>query len=324
MKLEMAPLEGLTTYVYRNAHAKYFGKMDKYYTPFISLHKEKEFNHKELQEILHQNNEGLCVVPQVLTNSAEDFLRAADKLKALGYEEININMGCPSGTVTAKAKGAGMLDDPMRLERFLQEVFEKTPVAISIKTRIGMDSAEEWEDLLKIYNKFPLKELIIHPRVREDFYKNKPNWDAYALAVKESKNSLCYNGDIFGVEDYQKLMECFPEVDRIMLGRGVLVNPFLAAQIQKELCDTSVNCTAGEIDWEVLQAFHDELYRDYSDLLSGDRNILFKMKELWFYMVRLWPDAEKYQKGVCKAKNCREYEISVNKMFREMMTVGKS
>jgi len=194
MKLEMAPLEGITTYIYRNAHTKYFGKMDKYYTPFLSLHKEKEFNHKERQEILPEHNEGLHVVPQVLTNSAEDFLRAAQKLKALGYEEININAGCPSGTVTTKAKGAGMLDDPMRLDRFLAEIFEKSPVEISVKTRLGMEKPEEWEDLLKIYNKYPLK-------------------------------------------------------------------------------------------------------------------------ELWTYMVHLWPDAQMHQKAIRKVKNCSEYEICVNKMF---------
>lgn len=313
MKLQMAPLEGITTYVYRNAHARYFGKMDKYYTPFLSLHKEKEFNHKERQEILPEHNEGLCVVPQVLTNSAEDFLRAAEKLKALGYEEININAGCPSGTVTTKAKGAGMLDDPMRLDRFLSEVFEKTPVEISVKTRLGMDSADEWEDLLKIYNKYPIKELIIHARVRADFYKNTPNWDAFGHAVECSKNPICYNGDIFCLSDYHMLTERFQSVDNVMLGRGLLANPFLPGEIYGNNNDVKKS----EEAWKLLQAFHDELYVEYSKILSGDRNILFKMKELWTYMVHLWPDAEKYQKAIRKAKNCSEYEICVKKMFRD-------
>ncbi len=316
MRLEMAPLEGLTTYVYRNAHAKYFGKMDKYYTPFLSLHKEKEFNHKEWQEILPEHNEGLCVVPQVLTNSAEDFLRAAEKLKVLGYEEININMGCPSGTVTPKGKGAGMLDDPMRLERFLAEVFEKSPVEISVKTRLGMESAEEWEDILKVYNKYPLKELIVHARVRADFYQNKPNWDAFAHAVECSTNPICYNGDIFTLSDYGKLRERFDTVEQVMLGRGLLVNPFLVEEIRRgeEEADS-------EKQWVQrlpgLQAFHDEIYAEYSKLMSGDRNILFRMKELWTYMIRLWPDGDKYQKAIRKATSCSEYEVCVRKMFRE-------
>lgn len=317
MKLEMAPLEGITTYVYRNAHARYFGKMDKYYTPFLSLHKEKEFNHKERQEILPEHNEGLHVIPQVLTNSAEDFLRAAEKLKALGYEEININMGCPSGTVTAKAKGAGMLDDPMRLEKFLAEIFEKTSVEISVKTRLGMDKPEEWEDLLRIYNKYPLKELIIHARVRADFYQNTPNWDAFARAVEESRNPICYNGDIFEVADYRRLVERFPSVDRVMLGRGILAKPFLPEEIYGVDCGKD-SCKV--MDASRLQAFHDELYVEYHKLLSGDRNILFKMKELWTYMVRLWPEVEKHQKAIRKAKSCSEYEIYVKKMFRELVS----
>jgi len=310
MILEMAPLEGITTYVYRNAHAKYFGKLDKYYTPFLSLHKEKEFNHKEWQEILPEHNEGLGVIPQVLTNSAEDFLRAAEKLKTLGYEEININMGCPSGTVTAKAKGAGMLDDPMRLDRFLSEIFEKAEIEISVKTRLGMEKPEEWEDLLRIYNKYPLKELIIHARVRADFYQNMPNWDAFAQAVEKSRNPICYNGDIFTMEDYNKLVERFPSLDRVMLGRGILRNPFLPEEIGRSF--------QSEEDPGRLQAFHDTLYIEYQKLLSGDRNILFKMKELWSYMVWLWPEVERHQKAIRKAKSCSEYEIYVKKMFKEL------
>jgi len=311
MKLEMAPLEGITTYIYRNVHAKYFGKVDKYYTPFLSLHKEKEFNHKERQEILPDNNEGLHVIPQVLTNSAEDFLRVAEKLKALGYNEININAGCPSGTVTTKAKGAGMLDDPMGLDRFLAEIFEKSPVEISVKTRLGMEKPEEWEDLLKIYNKYPLKELIIHARVRADFYQNKPNWEAFSYAMESSRNPVCYNGDIFSVEDYPRLMECFPTLERVMLGRGLLMNPLLAEEIYAKSSDKEIPM----LEREKLRGFHNELYTEYSKILSGDRNILFKMKELWTYMVHLWPDAQMHQKAIRKVKNCSEYEICVNKMF---------
>lgn len=317
MRLEMAPMEGITTYIYRNAHARHFGKMDKYYTPFLSLHKEKEFNHKEKQEILPEHNEGLCVVPQVLTNSAEDFLCAAKKLKNLGYDEININMGCPSGTVTTKAKGAGMLLDPARLDRFLAEAFEKTPVDISIKTRIGMERADEWEELLCIYNKYPIKELIIHARVRADFYQNTPNWEAYSYATKNSKNPICYNGDIFSLEDYFKLKENFPSVESVMLGRGLLANPFLVEEIYNDKMDSlnAVKNGMSKQKYVKLQVFHDELYDEYRKILSGDQNVLFKMKELWAYMIKLWPDAEKQQKAIRKAKKCSEYECVVRELF---------
>ena len=317
MKLQMAPMEGITTYIYRNAHARYFGKMDKYYTPFLSLHKEKEFNHKEKQEILPEHNEGLCVVPQVLTNSAEDFLCAAKKLKDLGYNEININMGCPSGTVTTKAKGAGMLADPARLDKFLAEVFEKTPVDISIKTRLGMECAEEWEELLYVYNKYPIKELIIHARVRADFYQNTPNWEAYSYATKNSKNPICYNGDIFSLSDYVKLKENFQSVESVMIGRGLLANPFLAEEIYGINYDvvTDKPAAMSKEKYSKLQDFHNELYDEYRKILSGDQNVLFKMKELWTYMIKLWPDAQKQQKAIRKSKKCSEYERIVRDLF---------
>ncbi|MBQ2803356.1 MAG: tRNA-dihydrouridine synthase family protein [Lachnospiraceae bacterium] len=340
MILQLAPLEGITTYIYRNAYAQHFGQIDRYYTPFLSLHKEKEFNHKERQEILPENNKGLLVIPQVLTNSSEDFLQAACKLKELGYDEVNINMGCPSGTVTAKAKGAGMLEDPMLLDKFLYKIFEKTPVKISIKTRLGMDKVEEWEDLLKIYNKYTLTELIVHARVRADFYQNAPNWKAFALAMECSENPLCYNGDIFTMANYQKLTEVFPKLQSVMLGRGLLANPFLAGQIcdweynqqnnqqyasQKHHLNREMNGESGnDVEseksggWEVerFRAFHDEIYAGYQEIMSGDRNVLFKMKELWTYMIFLWPDASKHAKKLRKLNSCSEYEIYVNNMFR--------
>lgn len=321
MKLEMAPLEGLTTYIFRRAYAKHFGRIDKYYTPFLSLHKEKEFSHKERQEVLPENNNGLWVVPQVLTNSSEDFRKAANTLKELGYEEVNINLGCPSGTVVPKGKGAGMLMEPGRLERFLGECFEKTPVKISVKTRLGMTEEEEWERLLAIYNRFPLEELIVHARVREDYYKKPVRLEAFAKALEGSKCPVCYNGDIFSVEDYKQLTERFPKLEAVMLGRGLLRNPGLAQDI---LSRGSLEEAADNLDKEVvdgvvhegkcndyyirLHAFHDELYTGYQQILSGDRNVLFKMKEFWSYLICGFPDTEKQIKRLHKLKTCAEYE----------------
>ncbi len=321
MKLELAPLEGLTTYIFRNAYAKHFGGVEKYYTPFLSLHREKEFSHKERQEVLPENNNGLWVVPQVLTNSAEDFLKAANTLKELGYEEVNINLGCPSGTVVPKGKGAGMLMEPGRLERFLGECFEKTPVRISVKTRLGMEEEEEWERLLAIYNRFPLEELIVHARVREDYYKKSVRLEAFAKALEGSKCPVCYNGDIFSVEDYKQLTERFPKLEAVMLGRGLLRNPGLAQDI---LSRGSLEEAADNLDKEVvdgvvhegkcndyyirLHAFHDELYTGYQQILSGDRNVLFKMKEFWSYLICGFPDTEKQIKRLHKLKTCAEYE----------------
>ena len=313
MMIQMAPMEGLTTYIYRNAHAKYFGQLDKYYTPFLSLHKEKEFNHKEKQEIFPEHNKGLCVIPQVLTNSSEDFLCAAKKIQDLGYQEVNVNFGCPSGTVTTKEKGAGILANTERLQRFLEESFEKSPIDISIKTRIGMENPEEWEKLLEIYNQYPIKELIIHARVRQDFYQNKPNLEAYAYAERNSKNPICYNGDIFTAEDYRNLKQRFPDMQNVMLGRGLLSNPFLAEEIYSEN-DQSKNKDIKE-RLNILKAFHDEIYEGYKSIMSGDQNVLFKMKEIWTYMIKMWPEADKTQKMIRKAKKCTEYEKALEELF---------
>lgn len=324
MKLEMAPLEGLTTYIFRNTHAKYFGRMDKYYTPFLSLHKEKEFSHKERQEILPENNEGLWVVPQVLTNSAEDFLKAAQKLKELGYEEVNINLGCPSGTVVPKGKGAGMLAEPERLEQFLAEVFEKTPIKISVKTRLGMADVKEWDRLCEIYNQFPLEELIVHARVREDYYKKPIRLEPFAQTLEQSRCPVCYNGDIFTVENYVALRSRFPKLQAVMLGRGVMRNPGLVEEISK-YSERSENVLMGTKHGEALgksgyfaklYAFHEEIYSEYQKILSGDRNVLFKMKEFWSYLIYSFPNMEKQLKKLHKTKNCAEYESWVRILFQ--------
>ena len=184
MRYDMAPLEGVTTYIFRKAHARYFGGVDRYYTPFLSPHKDKTLNHKEIQDVMPEHNEGLDVVPQILTASAQDFLRTAQELAQMGYTQVNLNCGCPSATVTSKHKGAGMLEDTLALTKFLDEIYEKSPIPVSIKTRIGIQQWQEWTDLLEVYRRFPVSELIIHPRVRQDFYKNTPHLEAVEEAFE--------------------------------------------------------------------------------------------------------------------------------------------
>ena len=171
----LAPLEGITTYIFRNAYHRYFYPMDKYFTPFLVPHSKKGFSAKEKREILPENNEGLYLVPQIMSNHADECLKTIEKLRVYGYKEVNLNMGCPSKTVVSKGRGAGFLAFPEELDYFLDEVFERisnTDVKLSIKTRLGRDEPEEFFRILEIYNQYPLEELIIHPRVQKDFYKN--------------------------------------------------------------------------------------------------------------------------------------------------------
>lgn len=308
MKFYLAPMEGITGYIYRNAYHKYFHNADKYFTPFITPHTKRCLNAREENDILPEHNEGMKVVPQVLTNQAEDFVKIAKTLQEYGYDEINLNLGCPSQTVVSRKRGAGFLAYPKELEQFLEEVFAKLDMKISIKTRIGKEEAWEWEDLLSIYNKYPLEELIVHPRVQTDFYNGKPNWQAYELAEKESKNPLCYNGNIFTLQDYEELLSAFPQTEAVMMGRGVIANPQLISVIQGG---------TSKPDKARIRAFHDEVCTGYAQSFSGDRNVLFKMKELWSYMGKIFEDSEKYMKKIKKCQSLSEYQMVIDSLFAE-------
>ena len=202
MKYYLAPMEGITGFIYRNAYEKFFHNIDKYFTPFIVANKSKSLKTKELRDVLPENNNCMNIVPQILTNNSEDFIITSKRLQQLGYNEVNLNLGCPSGTVVSKNRGSGFLALRDELDRFLEEIFTLENMKISIKTRIGKDNPEEFYELIKIYNKYPLEELIIHPRTRNDFYGNKPNLDVFKDALSLSKAEVCYNGDIFTVDNY--------------------------------------------------------------------------------------------------------------------------
>lgn len=311
MKFYFAPMEGVTGYVYRNAHAAFFNNVDKYFTPFIAANQYGKLSSRELNDILPEHNIGYSVVPQVLTNNVEDFVRTMHQLKAYGYDEVNLNLGCPSGTVVTKGKGSGFLAYPEELDMFLEQVFAQAVTKISIKTRIGRDNPEEFEKLMEIYNKYPLEELIIHPRVQKDYYRNTPNLQVFSRALAESKNPICYNGDIFTADHYTAFKVKYPQVELMMLGRGLIANPGLITEIQ----------TGQTMDKAVLKAFHDKLYEGYQEIMSGERNVLFKMKESWFYMMHIFSDSEKYTKKIRKAQKLRDYEIAVNSLFEEQEIV---
>lgn len=306
MKFYFAPLEGISGYIYRNVYQQFYPHIDKYFTPFISPNQNRALSPKDVRDIHPENNKGMYVVPQILTNNAEYFIHAAKELKEhYGYEEVNLNIGCPSQTVCAKGKGAGFLAKQSELDVFLDEIFTKTDANISLKTRIGSESPEEFYELIEIFNKYPLHELIIHPRVRIDSYNNKPNHKIFADAVRLSKSKLCYNGDIFKQQDYHTVCEQFPELEAVMLGRGLLMNAGLVEELRG----------IGVPDKQRLKQFHDKLYADYQVVLSGDKTVLFKMKELWFYMGTAFLNSEKYMKKIKKVSKLCEYEEIVRQLF---------
>lgn len=307
MKYYFAPMEGITGYIYRNSYNKFFDNIDKYFTPFIVPNNSRSLKTKELRDILPENNEGINIIPQILTNDSEGFIFTAQKLKRLGYDEINLNLGCPSGTVVAKNRGSGFLAKRDELDKFLEEIFKIDDMKISIKTRIGKESPEEFYELIKIYNKYPMEELIIHPRTRSDFYGNKPNLEVFKDALNLSTNTICYNGDIFTKEDNDKLIETFPKVDKIMIGRGILANPGLMGEIKDGTF----------VDKKILKDFHDEIFNNYRELFNEDRNAIFRMKELWGYMIHIFSDNKKYAKKIKKAQKLDAYNDAVSSLFEE-------
>ena len=279
MKNYLAPMEGVTNWVYRNAYHDCFYPMDKYFTPFITAKPNKRLSSKEIKEVSPETNGDLPVIPQILTNNAEDFVKTAHIFRdEYGHREVNLNLGCPS-----------------------------------IKTRVGTDYEEDWERLLEIYGRYPLKELIIHPRLLKDHYKGVPRYGLYEVAREKLKVPLGYNGDIFSVEAYQEIREKFPDADSVMYGRGLIARPYLLdAIMQKE---------DGEDHREEyrkkLRQFHDRLYRDYQEYLSGERNVLFRMKELWSYMAPGFTNYARYLKKIKKSQHFGDYEAAVMSLFGE-------
>lgn len=303
MKLSFAPLEGITSYVYRNTHREFFGGCDEYYTPFISPSDNSKIGRKGFRDMLPENNP-IPPIVQTLTNNSVSFLKFTEKLKEYGYKEVNINLGCPSATVVNKKRGSGLLREKELLKSFLDEIFEKCDIEISIKTRIGFYSPEEFEGLIDLYNKYPIKLLTIHPRCREDFYKGDVNLDAFNLAYKLSKNPLCYNGNIFTKEDYERIVKMYPALDSIMIGRGAVSNPALYREIQG-----GRKITTGE-----MVEFTEILKEKYLSILSSDKFTMHKLKEIWLLMMWNFPDEEKILKTVRRTESLSELMRAIHSL----------
>ena len=311
MRLYLAPLEGITSYIYRKALYQCFDGFDKYFIPFIRAKQNLNFSGREKKDISPENNSGMYAVPQILTRNADDFLRTANQLKEYGYQEVNLNLGCPSKTVVTKGCGAGFLARPEELEQFLDRIFSKTDMKISVKTRLGMQNADEFPRMMEIYNRFPMEELIIHPRVQKDFYKNTPRMDDFALAMQKinpDKTILCYNGDITDTNSFNALTDCFPDIDEIMIGRGLFANPALIAELK------GISMDKAELR-ERLKNWHDEILSGYLSIFSGEKDAIFRMKEIWAYMHGLFSDSEKLWKKIKKCQTLNDYKSIVRMAF---------
>ncbi len=291
MKLYFAPMEGITTYTYRNTHKELFGGCDKYFTPFITPSANERVSIKSLRDIVPEKNADTPLEIQVMANDDSAFLNFEDKICELGYNSVNLNFGCPSSTVVKKNRGAGILRDLEQVDRFLYNIFEKSRIKISVKTRTGFENSLQFVSIMEIYNRYPITELIIHPRCREEYYKGEPNLKVFANGLNTANMPVCYNGNIFSVKDYGSITESLPKINAVMLGRGAVANPALLREIKggKPLAASEL------ID------FTKKLIPKYLEVLGSEVYTLHKLKEIWLYMMWNYPDEKKLLKAVKKS-----------------------
>ena len=293
MRYYFAPMEGLTDSIYRRLHHKHFGGVDRYYMPFISPTPHRALTPREARELPPAASEPFTAIPQLLTKSSEDFLWAAGVCRDLGYEEVNLNIGCPSGTVTAKGKGAGMLRSPDDLDRFLEEIYAAAPLPISVKTRLGFADPEEFPRLLEIFNRYPICQLTVHPRVRQDFYSGSVNMDAFRYCLENSNAPVCYNGNLCSMGQIEAFHAEFPQVEAVMLGRGLAGDPGMLLP--------------GGTTVEALDAFMEDLLCSYQEAFGGARNAMFRLKENWHLLICRFEGAEKLGKQLRKTTDIQQF-----------------
>lgn len=308
MQYYFAPMEGVTGALYRACHHQYFGGVDKYFMPFVTPTVHQCFTARQLRDIAPAHNAGVPAVPQLLTCGAPEFIWAANALAEMGYGEVNLNLGCPSGTVTAKGKGAGFLAKPDALDRFFDAVFAQVRVPVSVKTRLGVHDPAEFPTLLAVFNRYPIAELTIHARVRQDFYKGDVRLDDFVRALPESRAPVCYNGDLVTCADIRRAEGAFPAARALMIGRSLIADPALARRAKG----------GAPADKAELQAFHDALYEGYCTAFGNRRNAMLRMKEIWFYHLNLFENSEKHGKKLKKATDPRDFETQAAAIFRDL------
>ena len=312
MNYYAAPMEGLTDRIWRQVHQKWFGAADapmRYYAPFLSPPENRVLIPKKMAELAPEANAGTVVIPQLLARDGELAAWMIGEVRKLGYTEVNLNFGCPSGTVTAKGKGAGMLRDPARLDAFLDAVFSAVEGPVSVKTRIGVQKPEEFAALLDIYNRYPICELTIHPRVMKQLYRGQADRAAFAAALPECRMPVCYNGDVTTPEALHALEAEFPQLSGIMVGRGLIADPALFRRARG----------GAPASREELRGYCDDLYHGYTEAFGAASCAVSRMKAHWFYLIHRFEGADPLEKPLRKAREGWEYEMVVNQIFTRQL-----
>lgn len=305
-----SPLQGFTDYRFRNAVQKYFGGIDTYYAPYIRLNGKLDIKPNYQKDILPKNNTTLTVIPQIMTNSAEEFLFVANFVQELGYKELNWNLGCPYPMVTKRCMGSGLINDAQRIDSILHQVHEESDITVSMKMRMGYDHPEEILDVFPILDKYPIKNIALHARIGKQLYKGGVDLDSFENCLKAANHTLYYNGDITSVSKWREMKERFPTIQHWMIGRGLIADPFLPQMIKAKTEEYP------EDRFERFALFHETLMNAYIEQLSGDNHVIKKMYSFWEYFSEAFHDTHKTLKKIKKAKDLSTYLDAV-KAFLE-------
>lgn len=306
----LAPLQGFTDFVYRNAYAKLFKGVDKFFTPYISL-KNKQLAKKYLKEVFPENNKNLDVVPQVLVESKDELRILSDLLRDYGYSEINLNLGCPYPMVTRRGKGAGLLPYPDKIYKLISCFLDSYDLKLSVKLRLGLEKPDEIERVISVLNRFDLEEVIVHPRVAKQLYKGKVNLEVMDFVYENLHQKLVYNGDICSVADVYRLQKRYTNICDWMIGRGVLMNPFLPEEINGRQF-------SADQKHNMLKEFHKLIFTDYQLRMDNEGNVLKKMQEFWIYFSYCFPEQRKAFKAMKKSRNIQQYKANTERIFSQL------
>ncbi|MDA8161179.1 MAG: tRNA-dihydrouridine synthase family protein [Desulfobacteraceae bacterium] len=312
MRIILAPVMGITDHLYRTAFARHFTGVEGAMAPFVSSVRARSVRPGYLKDLLPAHNQLLPLVPQILSNDPDDFLFLARLIRDLGYPVVNWNLGCPSPTVVNKRRGSGLLPFPDDIRRFLDLVTAGLPAgALSIKLRLGLNQADEIEALWPALNSYPLAQVIVHPRLGRQLYAGQVDLAAFDRCQAHCRHHLVYNGDIRTGEDFQDRRRRFPGIESWMLGRGLLSDPFLAAELQT-FHNPSLKCHR---DIAIVKQFHAELYEGYRRVLSGPAHLLDRMKGHWQYLAENFVHPDQTRKTIHKTKTTDHYLDAVRRLF---------
>ena len=300
-----SPLQGFTDFRFRNALHKYFGGVDIFYAPYIRLNGKMVIKPGYQKDLQIKNNDSLNVIPQVMTNSAEEFLFVSEYVQSLGYKELNWNLGCPYPMVTNKCLGSGLISDPGRIDALLDKVHTESDIVVSMKMRMGYEVATEILDVFPILAKYPIKNIGIHARIGKQLYVGGVDLEGFRRCVESTDQKLYFNGDITSVARYQEMAEMFPTIDHWMLGRGLIADPFLPTMIKEG------NPEYPEDRMVRFSKYHDRLVTEYSQKVTGDKAIIRKMLSYWEYFAQRFEDTERIIKKIKKCKTIEAYDAVV-------------